>query len=184
MADHGTVARPYAKAIFDTALEANDLEGWSSALAAAAAVAGDAAAREFLTRPEKSADDRATFIGSLAAELQGAAVLTTSAGKNLLRLLSENDRLDALPEIARQFDALKADRENKVRVTLVSAVPVDPDQAQKVSGALSAKLGRAVELELEIEPSLIGGAIVRAEDRVIDDSLKTRLTRLTNALID
>jgi F-type H+-transporting ATPase subunit delta len=184
MADYGTVARPYAKAIFDTALEANDLEGWSNALAAAAAVATDRAAREYLSRPELSAEKRSEFVTALAVEVPGAAVLGSNEGRNLIRLLSENDRLDALGEIAAQFDALKAERENKVRVTLVSALPVDADQANQVSNTLSKKLGRTVELALEIDESLIGGAVVRAEDRVIDDSLRARLTRLTNTLID
>lgn len=184
MADNGTIARPYAKAIFDIALEANDLEGWSAALQAAAAIVVDKAAREYLNKPERTTADRSEFIGALAADLPGAGVLGSPRGRNLIRLLSENDRLGALGEIAEQFDALKAERENKVKVTLVSALPVDADQASQVSSALSKKLGRAVELELEIDESLLGGAVIRAEDMVIDDSLKTRLARLTSALID
>lgn len=184
MADYGTVARPYARAIFDTALAANDLDGWSAGLTAVAAVAAAKSVHEYLGRPVLSADDRSEFIASLAADLPGAAVLTTPEGRNLLRLLAENDRLDALPEISRQFDALKAERENKVKVTLISASAVDAAQAGKISGALSKKLGREVELELETDASLLGGAIVRAEDMVIDDSLRTRLSRLTSSLID
>ncbi len=184
MADYGTVARPYARALFETAVEANNLDGWSEALAAAAAVACDRAAREYLGRPELRVEDRSEFVRSLAAELPGSTVLDSAEGRNLLKLLSENDRLDALGEISAQFDSLKAERENKVQVTLTAASAVDAAQAEKIAGALSRKLGRTVELALEIDASLLGGAVVRAEDLVIDGSLKTRLARLAGTLVD
>lgn len=184
MADFGTVARPYAKAVFDLAVEANDLDGWSKALAAAAAVTDDNAARDYLSRPGLGIGDRSEFVRSLASELPDTGVLESAQCRNLLRLLSENDRLDALGEISGQFDELKAERENKVSVRLVSASPVDEAQAGKVASALGKTLGREVLLKLEIDESLLGGAVIRAEDRVIDDSLKTRLQRLTSSLID
>jgi F-type H+-transporting ATPase subunit delta len=184
MADYGTVARPYARAIFDTAVAANDLDGWSKALAAAAAVTGERSAHEYLNRPELSVSERGEFVGSLAAELAGSSLLGSAEGRNLLALLAENDRLDALGEISAQFDALKAGRENTLKATLVVASEVDPAQADKIAGALSKKLGREVELELEVDESLLGGAIVRAEDMVIDDSLKTRLARMASSLVD
>ena len=184
MADFGTVARPYARAIFDVASAADNLEAWSNALAAAAAVANESSAREHLNRPELGAEARGDFFGSIVSDLPGAAVLGTAEGKNLLRLLSENDRFGALAEISRQFDKLKADQENKVKVRLVAATAVDAGTADKVAAALGTKLGRTVDLELEVDESLIGGAVVRAEDRVIDDSLRTRLQRLAGTLVD
>lgn len=184
MSDSGAVARPYARAIFDLANAAGQLDAWSRGLAAAAAVTGDKAAREYLGRPELGVAKRGEFVGTLAKALPGADVLGTKEGQNLLHLLAENDRLGALAEIAKQFDALKAEQENKVKVRLVSAAPVDAAQAEKISGALGKKLGRKVELELEVDAALIGGAVVRAEDMVIDDSLKTRLQRLASALIE
>lgn len=184
MADFGTIARPYAKALFDLAKAADELDGWSKALAAAAAVAGERAAHEYLSRPELGVDARAEFVGSLADSLPGGSVLGSQAGRNLLKLLAENDRLDALPEISAQFDRLKAEQENRVKVTLVAAGTVDAATAEQIAGALSKKLGRAVELELEVDESLIGGAVIRAEDMVIDDSVQTRLKRLTSALMD
>ncbi len=184
MADFGTVARPYARAIFEVASEAGDLEGWSGALAAAAAVACDSAAHDYLTRPELGVAERSEFVGRIAADLPGGAVLNSAAGRNLLKLLAENDRLDALGEISAQFDELKAERENKVRVTLVSASAVDGATTDRIAKALGEKLGRSVELELELDESLIGGAVIRAADMVIDDSLRTRLTRLAGTLTD
>ncbi len=184
MADYTTVARPYAKAVFDVARAAGALEGWSAALNAAAAVAADEGARAYLTRPGVDASDKAEFIESMCAGADEAGVLASEAGRNLLALLGENDRLVALPEIAAQFERLKDRAENKVKVTLVSASQVGDEQAAQVKSALERKLGLNVELGFEIDASLIGGAVVRAEDMVIDGSVRNRLTRLTDSLIE
>ena len=184
MADFGTVARPYARAVFDIAREANDLARWSKALAAAAAIAENRSARSYLSRPELGAAERSEFFAAVVADVPGSEPLAVGEGRNLLRLLSENDRLDAIPEIARQFEELKAEHENKVRVKLIAATPVDAATADKIAHALGRKLGRTVELELEVDESLLGGAIVRAEDMVIDDSLRTRLKRLAGSLVE
>ena len=88
-----------------------------------------------------------------------------------------------MPEIAAQFDALKAQSENKVKVTLTSATQVDAALAEQVTKALTQRLGRAVELTLEVDASLLGGAIIRADDMVIDGSVRTRLQRLTESLV-
>lgn len=184
MGDFSTVARPYARAVFDTAIADNSLVPWSRALAAAAAVVSDRQAREFLSGPELGVDERSEFVASLAAEIPGSEQLQSAEGRNLLRLLAENDRLDALGEISARFDRLKAERQNTVTATLVTASPVDDDQADKVARALSRKLGRLVDLELEVDESLLGGAVIRAEDMVIDDSIRTRLERLSSTLID
>jgi F-type H+-transporting ATPase subunit delta len=184
MADFGTVARPYAKALFDVAHAAGDLDAWSHALAAGAAITSDRTARDYLSQPGLSDEQRTEFVASTAIDLPGGAVLSTGEGRNLLRLLCENDRLNALEEISRQFDQLKAEQENRLRVTLVAAASVDAGIADRIAAALGKKLGRTIELALEIDPSLIGGAVIRAEDMVIDDSLRTRLTRLAGALTD
>jgi F-type H+-transporting ATPase subunit delta len=115
--------------------------------------------------------------------LKGADLLDTVQGKALLALLAENDRLAVLPEIAAQFDTLKAEAENKVKAKLVSATAVDAAVAARVKQALEKRLGREVELTLEVDPSLIGGAIVRAEDMVIDGSVRTRLEQLARAMV-
>jgi F-type H+-transporting ATPase subunit delta len=114
--------------------------------------------------------------------IKGAEVFETAEGKGLLALLAENDRLGVLPEIAAQFDALKAQAENKVKATLISAVAVDKSVADQVARSLEKKLGRAVELTLAVDPSLIGGAVIRAENMVIDGSVRTRLEKLAHAL--
>jgi F-type H+-transporting ATPase subunit delta len=170
MADQSTIARPYAKALFDVANADQKLGSWSDALNAAAAVLGDANAKRVLGNPALDQGKRADL-------------LDTAQVKALLALLAENDRLAVLPEIAAQFDALKAEAENKVKAKLVSATAVDAAVAARVKQALEKRLGREVELTLEVDPSLIGGAIVRAEDMVIDGSVRTRLEQLARAMV-
>lgn len=183
MADVSTVARPYAKALFDLASADRALPKWSAALGAAAAVAGDENAQRALANPALTEAQRAELVGSIAASVPGGEAIGTPHGRNLLHLLAENDRLTALPEISAQFDALKAQAENKIKVTLVSATPVDAQLAEQVTKSLAQRFGRAVELTLEVDASLLGGAIIRADDMVIDGSVRTRLQRLTESLV-
>ena len=183
MADFGTVARPYARAVFDLARAAGELGAWSQALTAAAAVVNDPGAKRVLARPDLNENQRIALVQGIFEAVQGGKLWLAPQGTNLLQVLVENDRLAALPEIAAQFDVLKAEAENKVKAKLVSAVAVDQAVADKVAQALQKKLGRSVELTLEIDPSLIGGAIIRAEDLVIDGSVRTRLQRLAESLI-
>jgi len=183
MADTSTVARPYAKALFDLASGERKLQAWSDALGAAAVVVADANVKRALANPGFDDGARATLVGSVAGAVKGGELLTSGAGKNLLRLLAENDRLTVLPEIAAQFDALKADAENKVNVTVTAATAVDKTLAEQIKKALEAKLGRTVELALAVDPSLIGGAIIQADDMVIDGSVRTRLQRLTEKIV-
>jgi len=183
MADTSTVARPYAKALFDLASGERKLGLWSAALRAAAAVVADAGARRALANPGFDDGARAAFVGSIAGAIKGGELLTSPTGQNLLKLLAENDRLTALPEIAAQFDLLKAEAENKVNVTVTSATPVDKALAEQIKQSLEQKLERTVELTLAVDASLIGGAIIQADDMVIDGSVRTRLQRLTETLV-
>ncbi len=184
MADFSTVARPYARAVFDVAEAEGNLSGWSEALAAAAGIVSDAAAREYLALPGLAGNERADFVAGICEGMDEARFLASGAGRHLLGLLGENDRLAALPEIAAQFEALKSAAENKIAVTLVSASEVEEGVARSVADSLRRKLGRDVELTLEVDSSLLGGAIVKAEDMVIDGSVRSRLQRLAESLID
>jgi F-type H+-transporting ATPase subunit delta len=184
MADQSTIARPYAKALFDLAKADKKLGPWSEALNAASAVLAEPNAKRVLANPTLDQAKRADFIRAMSVGLKGADLFETVHGKALLALLAENDRLAVLPEIAAQFDALKAQAENKVKVTFISATAADPKVVEQVTEALKKRLGREVEMELEVDAGLIGGAIIRAEDMVIDGSVRARLEKLAHTLID
>ena len=184
MAETGTLARPYARAVFQLARADGSLSNWSQALGTAATVVVDPAARRFLARRELDDDARVEFLLSVCAGAGAgeAKVLESTRGRNFLRLLVENNRLPVLPEIAEQFEALKARAENTVKVQLVTAASVAEPVVQRIKSALEQRLGRAVELELEQDPGLLGGAVIHAEGRVIDASVRNRLAELAGTL--
>jgi F-type H+-transporting ATPase subunit delta len=176
MAEKATIARPYAKAAFEYAREQNAFDRWSQVLASASAVAADERVAKLLTNPRVSADD---LVG-LISEAAGGAL--DGHGRNFIATLAHNRRLGLLPEIAAQFETLRAEVENVADVRVTSAVQLNEAQQQRLSSALKKRLKREVRLHCEVDPSLIGGAIVRAGDFVIDGSLRARLERLAGAM--
>ena len=103
-------------------------------------------------------------------------------GRNFLKALAENRRLALLPQIAAQFEALRAEVEGVVDVEVIAAREIAAPQQKKLEAALAKRLGREVRMHTRIDETLLGGAIVRAGDLVIDGSLKGRLERLGSAL--
>lgn len=176
MAEKATIARPYARAAFAHAREAKALAAWSGLLATGAQVVSDPQVARLLSSPHVTAAQ----LVALLADAAGPQV--DDASRNFLRALAHNRRLGLLPEIASQYEVLRAAEENYVDVEVIAAMAVDATQEQRLAGALRQRLGREVRLHTSIDASLIGGAIVRAGDLVIDGSLKGRLERLASAV--
>ncbi|WP_346838253.1 F0F1 ATP synthase subunit delta [Microbulbifer sp. SAOS-129_SWC] len=176
MAELSTLARPYAKAAFSYAQQASDLGGWSAALATAAAVSQSEKVRELLENPQLTSDQRAdSFLSVCADDL-------SDAGKNFIRLLAENNRLQLLPEISVLFEELKAQAEATLEVEVVSARALSDAQAQQLTEALGKKFAREVHLHSSVDESLLGGAVIHAGDTVIDGSVRGRLAKLAEAM--
>ena len=184
MAEKTTLARPYARALFDTARAAQNLGQWSAALNALAAVIEDDGARRYLASPGLTDGQRVEFLSAVASRAaEDSSVLGSPQGENFLRLVTENDRLTVLPEIAQRFDALKAEAERTIEVSIVAATEIDERLAQRIATSLEQRLGRSVELKTSVDPDLVGGAVIRAEDQVIDGSVRSRLQDLSQALV-
>ena len=183
MADNNTVARPYAQAIFDVADAAGTLGDWSETLSVAGQLLADKGLVEYLGAPELSDERRLEFLAGLFAKA-GADLLDGSdaKGTNFLKLLLENGRIAVLPEISTHFEALKAKVENSVDAVVTSAAPLNAEQEKEIASSLRERLGREVRITTEIDETLIGGAVIRAGDVVIDGSLRARLEGLANAL--
>ena len=176
MADRATVARPYARAAFAHARESKDLPAWSKLLGSAAVAAADSRVARLIGNPHVTGDELVELLGGMSGKAGG------EGGRNFLRALAANRRLSLLPEIAAQFEILRAEIENIVDVEIIAAREIAAPQEKKLAAALAKRLGREVRLHTRIDESLIGGAIVRAGDLVIDGSLKGRLARLGSAL--
>lgn len=176
MADRLTVARPYARAAFAQAQADGTLGAWSGALGRAALTVSDARVRALFGSPKVTDTQLADFI----ADIAGSGL--DAAGRNFIRLLAESKRLPFLPEIAQLFDQLKADAERVVDVSITSAAPMGEGEAAKLVEALERRFNRKVRMQADVDPSLIGGAVVRAGDLTIDGSVKARLTRLAHDL--
>ncbi len=176
MSEQSTLARPYAEAVFRLAKERNELGPWSKMLALAASVAADAQLIELATDPRLP---RARFT-QLFLDVCGRGL--NKDGENLVRLLQDNRRIAVLPEIAHQFEQLKADAENRIDAEVLSAFDLDAAQLKSIAAALKKKLGREINLVSTVDKSLVGGVIIRAGDLVVDGSVRGRLRALASYL--
>ena len=176
MADLTTLARPYAKAAFQVALGDADLQRWSQMLALAAAVCETEQVKAILTAPRFSAEQLAGTVVDICGDELDAK------GKNFITLLAENKRLGLLPEISSLYEDLKAQQEKSVDVEITTAFAINAATADSLSGALSKRLQREIRLSTSVDPSLIGGAVIRAGDMVIDNSVRGKLKKLAEAM--
>lgn len=185
MAEKRTLARPYANAIFQIALERKALAEWSQALAALAWAVSDDGVAAILARPGLADEQAVALLTDLAGAMAPdvADTLSGSDGRNFLLLLAEYSRLNVLPEISVLFDEHKDLEENSVDVDVTSATELDEPVRKAMTAALEQRLNRKVRLNLAVDAALIGGAILRAGDLVIDGSLKSRLGKLATSLI-
>ena len=178
MAESITVARPYTKAAFETALAQGDLGSWSEFLNMAAAVVADPGLAQVLDNPELTAAQKAQLVTDV---VNGSRPVSQQA-QNFLNLLAENKRLSLLPEVSSLYEALKANQEQSVDVSIVSAFDLGNEQQDKLAQALSAMLSREINITSTTDASLLGGVIVHAGDLVIDGSVKGKLGKLAEAM--
>ena len=176
MAEITTVARPYAQAVFKRASETGDLAKWSDMLQLAAAVSMD----ESMEEVTSSARFLKEQITGIFLDVCGDSL--NEEAQNLVKILAENRRLVLLPEIAAVYEAYRAEAESTIEAEMVSAKPVSDEARDKIAQALKARLGREVKLNCVIDESLLGGAVIRAGDMVIDGSAHGRLNRLASTM--
>jgi F-type H+-transporting ATPase subunit delta len=171
-----TLARPYAKAAFALAQGEQALARWDDMLGLAAAITADATMAELLDSPQVSSADAARLIVDAAADS-----IDDRFG-DFLTVLGANGRLPLLSEITRLFRELREEAEKRLRVRVISAVPLDEEQSSRMRDALARRFDCEIELENEIDEAVIGGAVVYAGDEVIDGSLRGRLQQLSSSL--
>ncbi|GAB4223209.1 MAG: F0F1 ATP synthase subunit delta [Gammaproteobacteria bacterium] len=172
-----TIARPYAKAAFSVALAQNAVDSWQQALALLKEVSQDERVISLLTDPRLSLKQKAEFFVGMLPN-------TTAEQTNFVNTLAENRRLNILPEIAEQFNLLRAEHEQTMTVHVNSFNELTEHQQQAMRQALEKRLQRKVKLDCTQDKSLLGGAVVRAGDLVIDGSARGALHNLAIELVD
>ncbi len=176
MAELSTLARPYAKAAFEFAVDAGALDQWSSQLNLLAAIVADSKVAALLASPAQTTEYQAGQLIAVCGDELGAGV------QNFVRVLAENKRLSLLPNVAVLFAEFKANRERSIDVNIDTAFALTATVEKKLAAALSKKLERDVVVSSQVDESLIGGVVIRAADVVIDASIRGRLDKLTKAM--
>lgn len=176
MSEAITTARPYAQAAFDEAQKLNALKAWSEMLLALAVAVNHPDMRAVVTNPRVS---KKQVEGLVEALIGGSA---SAQQRNFVRVLADNQRLLLLPEIAGIFETLKAEAEKTVNVVVDSAFELSAAQRDKIVSSLKKRMGREIKLVCQVNKELLGGIVIRAGDKVIDGSARTRLGEMANAL--
>lgn len=171
-----TLARPYARAAFEHAKAAGTLDTWQQALNELAALASEPRVVGVLRDPASTGERRAQVLGDLLGDGVAAPVM------NFIRIMAENDRLTLLAEVAGLFADMKQQLEATVAVEVTSAYDVTEAELAELSNAMAKKLDRSVSITSHTDPSLLGGAVIRAGDLVIDGSVRGRLNKLAGSL--
>lgn len=172
------VARPYALAAFETAREKRQLSEWKAFLISAANITRDKSLQQLLLNPEITSDKFYTLYEEILSPM-----LNTER-KNFLLLLSQNKRLSVLPDIAAMFNNYYANFEKISSVRVVTAIDIEEGYKQKLTQALTKRVHHDVIIHCEVDPAILGGAIIHIGDRVIDGSIRGKLTRLLQNLTD
>ncbi len=176
MSDDVTTARPYAKAIFELAKKGSNFDVWSERLKFLSAVVADKNVAAALEQPNSTASARAGMIEKIASDKLDAESI------NMVRLLAENGRLGSMSSIASLYDDYRAQDEGTLEANVVSAIELDDNYRSKLANALERKFNKKIHIVNTVDESLIGGAIIRAGDVVIDGSVKGKLAQLGNNL--
>lgn len=179
MSDSVTIARPYAKAIFEHALAVGKLQKWSDYLSSLALSVLDSNGREFLTNPATTAAQHLELLISQVRDVHSGDVDHLN---HFVETLTSNRRVLVLPDIVVLFDAMRADYEKTLSVNVCSYSELTDSQQQQLIASLSKRLQRQVTLDITIDKALIGGAVIHAGDLVIDGSVRGKLDKLRTGL--
>ncbi|MGI2261346.1 F0F1 ATP synthase subunit delta [Shewanella sp. GXUN23E] len=175
MAELTTIARPYAKAAFDFAVEHQAVEKWSEMLSFAALVSENESMQPLLTGGMASNQLVNLFISVCGEQVD-------KHGQNLLKVMAENGRLGVLPAVAKLYAEFRNEWAKEIEADVVSAVELTQEQQQQISVSLGKRLARKVKLNCSIDAGLIAGVIITAGDLVIDGSVRGKLNRLSDKL--
>ncbi len=180
MAELATIARPYAKAAYEYAVEHNVVAQWRAMLQGLAVIATDKRVRRYLSNPELTATKAADIFFDIGKEILHN---TKDSSKNFLLVMAERKRLLLIPQVEQLFAELYARDEALLDVTVIAAEPLTEAYKSKIKQGLEKRFNKDVHLHCQIDASLLAGAIIRVDDFVIDGSVQGKLQRLKSELV-
>lgn len=169
-------ARRYAEAAFQIGDQDGTLDAWLKDLETAAALLGPPQVARMLANPSLPMTSRAKAVE------KALGTRVSAKARNLALLLVRRGRADLLPGVAIAFRSLYEQRKGIVRATVISAAPLDKAEQAAIQKQLGQMVGGTLEMEQQVDPSILGGVIVRLGDRMIDGSVRGRLERLRSRL--
>ncbi|RHW16704.1 F0F1 ATP synthase subunit delta [Sphingomonas gilva] len=173
-----SLAGRYATALFELACEAKTIDAVESSLAKVRAALDESDAfRTLATSPILSRGDAAKGVAAAADSMK-----LDGTTRNFLGVLAENRRLSQLPQIIRAYRTLAAQHRGETTAEVSSAHPLTDDQVAELKKQLRARVGSDVTVDLKVDPSLLGGLVVRLGSQMIDSSIRTRLNTLAHAM--
>ncbi|MDG1732422.1 MAG: F0F1 ATP synthase subunit delta [Thalassotalea sp.] len=175
MSELTTVARPYAKAAFDYAVEAKALDTWLEMLVFAAEVSQNETIATYLSGGMGTEQVQSLFLNVCGEQLN-------EQGQNFIKVMAENGRLLVLPQVVSEFVSLKADLEKEISVDVTSAKKLKVAEQKTLSAALEKRLARKVKLNCTVDATIVSGLVIKAGDMVIDGSVRGKLNRLAATL--
>jgi len=177
MARRESAARRYAEAAFSVATRDDTVEAWRSELDSAATIVAEERIGRALANPSIPLDTRLATAQETFGRLVGRQTL------NLIGLMLRRGRIEELPRLAAEFRRLDDERQGITHATATSASALTADEVRALTKRLEQETGGRVQLDIEVDPSLLGGLVVRVGDRLIDGSVRSRLERLRNQLV-
>jgi F-type H+-transporting ATPase subunit delta len=182
MIEQITLARPYARATFNLAVNAGQLPQWQTYLSVLGQIVVDTRVARALTDPCIIPQTVLDMIRAVVADAYPPVRSIAPLADNLLHVLLHYRRIQLLPAIAQLFAKLRADYERRMDVTVISAFALTDQLQAQLTHALASRLGCEVTLQKVVDNALLGGAVIRAGDLVIDGSLRGKLQRLAQEL--
>jgi len=180
MADLTSIARPYARAAFDFALEHQQITAWSDVLERMAQIVVDPLCEAFITNPSATPEQHGQLMLAMLQRVNAGE--DTKHIQAFIELLAHNKRLLVIPSIFKQFQELRAVYEKTLTVDVISFAALSKEQSEQLAERLSRRLQREITLAVVIDPSILGGMIVRAGNLVFDGSVRTQIENLGAAL--
>ncbi len=172
MQEKDTIARPYAKAIFNQAQAENTITSWDDALSMLTTVIEDKQISSLLSNPQVAKEDSTALVLSVVTDE------FSKTQQNMVKLLAANNRLAYVSQIKKRFEVLKARADKLLEVEVISAYKLDAKAEQDLAKVLEKRLNSKVNIKTALDKDLIGGVVIKAGDMVIDSSVRGQINQL------